>query len=421
MTTDILQFELNEQAGPSSGASGAGINVKEGGEISLFDLLIALAERKRFILAVTASFALGGAAISLLLPSRYTATATILTPQQNTSMGAALAAQLGSVSGMASLASGGLSLKNPNDTYVGMLTSRSVEDAMVQHYNLMGEYHKKHFSDARKAFEKRAVVDGSSKDNQIRITITDRDPQRAAQLANGYVEQFRGLSQRLAITEASQRRLFFEQELEQEKNKLADAEEAMKQTEQATGMIEVSSQAKALIESASALRAQIAAREVQIQGMKTYATGENAQLLQAQRELEGLREQLNKLGGTMDSGGAGFIIPKGMVPEASLEYIRKMRDVKYYETIFDILARQYEAAKLDEAKQGAVIQVVDPAIAPDRRSFPQRGLIVFGATTGGFILALFATLLQLFFNSLQSDPESKLKLTVLRKALSIRG
>ncbi|HEY1256462.1 MAG TPA: GNVR domain-containing protein, partial [Terracidiphilus sp.] len=251
--------------------------------------------------------------------------------------------------------------------------------------------------------------------------ITDRDPQRAAQLANGYVEQFRGLSQRLAITEASQRRLFFEQELEQEKNKLADAEEAMKQTEQATGMIEVSSQAKALIESASALRAQIAAREVQIQGMKTYATGENAQLLQAQRELEGLREQLNKLGGTMDSGGAGFIIPKGMVPEASLEYIRKMRDVKYYETIFDILARQYEAAKLDEAKQGAVIQVVDPAIAPDRRSFPQRGLIVFGATTGGFILALFATLLQLFFNSLQSDPESKLKLTVLRKALSIRG
>ncbi|HEY1256428.1 MAG TPA: Wzz/FepE/Etk N-terminal domain-containing protein, partial [Terracidiphilus sp.] len=172
MTTDILQFELNEQAGPSSGASGAGINVKEGGEISLFDLLIALAERKRFILAVTASFALGGAAISLLLPSRYTATATILTPQQNTSMGAALAAQLGSVSGMASLASGGLSLKNPNDTYVGMLTSRSVEDAMVQHYNLMGEYHKKHFSDARKAFEKRAVVDGSSKDNQIRITIT---------------------------------------------------------------------------------------------------------------------------------------------------------------------------------------------------------------------------------------------------------
>jgi len=109
------------------------------------------------------------------------------------------------------------------------------------------------------------------------------------------------------------------------------------------------------------------------------------------------------------------------VPEASLEYIRKMRDVKYYETIFDILARQYEAAKLDEAKQGAVIQVVDPAIAPDRRSFPQRGLIVFGATTGGFILALFATLLQLFFNSLQSDPESKLKLTVLRKALSIRG
>jgi uncharacterized protein involved in exopolysaccharide biosynthesis len=420
MTTETTQFDRNEAAGSSFEADRTAPGAKED-DISLFDFLIVLAERKRFIFKVTAAFALLAVAISFLLPPHYSATATILTPQQNSSMGAALAAQLGNMGGMAALAGGGLGLKNPNDAYVGMLTSRTVEDAMVRHFDLMSEYHNKNLSDARKAFEKHATVDGSDKDGQIHITIEDRDPQRAAQLANGYVDQFRGFSQHMAITEASQRRLFFEQELELAKNKLADAEEAMKQTEQSTGLIEVNSQARALIESAAVLRAQIATKEVQIQGMETYATGENAQLALAQRELNALRGQLAKLGGSEDSGSAGFIVPKGMVPEASLEYVRKMRDLKYYETIFDILARQYEAAKLDEAKQGAVIQVVDSAIAPDKRSSPKRALIVIVTTIFGFMFALFAALFLAYYERLKSDPESHLKLTLLRKALSIRG
>jgi uncharacterized protein involved in exopolysaccharide biosynthesis len=416
MITETMQFKLDEHSEVPAGTGGPGDN-----EISIFDLLVVLARRKRFIMAVTAAFALIAVVISLLLPSRYAATATIMTPQQNSSMSTALAAQLGNMSSMAALASSGLGLKNPNDVYVGMLTSRTVEDGMVQHFDLMSEYHKKYLSDARKAFEKRAAIDGSGKDGQIHITIEDRDPQRAAQLANGYVDQFRALSQRLAITEASQRRLFFEQELERAKNRLDDAEEAMKMTEQSTGLIEVNSQAKALIDSAAILRAQIAAKEVEIQGMEAYATGENAQLTQAHRELEALRGELGKLGGSEEIGGSGFIIPKGMVPQASLEYIRKMRDVKYDETIFEILARQFEAAKLDEARQGALIQVVDPAIAPDKRSFPRRGLIVIGAVFAGFFFALLATLFQAFFQYLKRDPESNFKITELRKALSIRG
>ena len=111
------------------------------------------------------------------------------------------------------------------------------------------------------------------------------------------------------------------------------------------------------------LRAQITAKEVQIQGMQTYATGENAQLVEAQQELDSLRAQLAKLGGNEDDPG-GLIVPKGQMTQAGLEYVRKLRDVKYYETIFDILARQFELAKLDEAKEGALIQVVDPAIPP---------------------------------------------------------
>lgn len=422
MTTNNLLSGESEHAGPRSEPSAAGLGAEEFYTISLFDLLLVIAERKRFILWVTAVFAMLALGIALLLPNRYTATVTLMTPQQNTSMGSLLASQMGNVGGMAALAAGGGNLlKNPNDTFVGLLTSRTVKDAMVRHFGLMEEYNKKYLSEARKKFEKRAKVDGSGKDGLIHISVEDHDPKRAAELANGYVEQFRNLSQHLAITEASQRRLFFEQELEQAKNSLAAAEEALKQTEQTTGLIELSSQAKALIESAAILRAQITAREVQIQGMQTYATGENAQLVQAQRELEGLRAQLARMGGSEDSASGGFIVPKGKVPEASLEYIRKLRDVKYSEAIFEILARQFEFAKLDEAKQGALIQVVDPAIAPDKRSFPLVIPIVIVSTLVGFFLGIFAALIQAGYRRLKDDPENALKFNHLRKAFSFKG
>jgi tyrosine-protein kinase Etk/Wzc len=170
-----------------------------------------------------------------------------------------------------------------------------------------------------------------------------------------------------------------------------------------------------LIESGAALRAQITAREVQIQGMQTYATGENAQVIQAQRELDGLRAQMAKLGGSVD--GDGLIVPKGSVPEAGLEYVRRLRDVKYAETIFDILARQFEMAKIDEARQGAVIQVVDPAVPPDKRSFPKRVFIVIGGCLAGLLCGVVAAIVLAGLEQLNEDSETALKLNYLRETL----
>ncbi len=175
----------------------------------------------------------------------------------------------------------------------------------------------------------------------------------------------------------------------------------------------------ALIESGAALRAQIAAKEVQIQGMQTYATGQNAQLVEAQQELDGLRAQLAKLGGGGDDSAA-IIVPKGQMTEAGVEYVRKLRDVKYYETIFDILARQFELAKLDEAKEGALIQVIDPAIPPDRRSFPRRGLIVICATAAGLFIGLLTAFILAGLDRLREDPEVASKLSVLYRALRLK-
>jgi tyrosine-protein kinase Etk/Wzc len=419
MPTDASLPELQEHTDPVPVRPAVGTNTRDKDEISLVDLLIVLAERKRIVLSVTLFFTVLAIIISFVLPKRYTASVTLLPPQQNSSMGAALASQLGNLGGMAALAGGSLGLKNPNDMYVAMLKSRTVEDAMVQHFGLMQEYRQKYPSDARKAFEGYATVEGNGKDGLIHISVRDRNPNRAAELANGYVDQFRRLSEHLAITEASQRRLFFEQQLGQAKDSLANAEEALKETEQKTGLIQLDSQARALIESAAALRAQIAAKEVQIDSMRTFATSENAELVRAQQELEGLRTQLAKLGGSANID-AGLMMPKGQVPAAGLEYVRKLRDVKYFETIFDILARQFEIAKLDEAKQGALVQIVDPAIPPDKRSFPRRGLIVVGAAALGFFVGIVLALLDAAFQHVMRDSEAASKLRHLQDLLHLR-
>ncbi|HUB28045.1 MAG TPA: Wzz/FepE/Etk N-terminal domain-containing protein [Terracidiphilus sp.] len=388
-------------------------------EITLFQLLIVLAERKRLIFAVGAIFAVLAVIVSLLLPQYYTATTTILPPQQNSSLGSALASQLGNLGGVAALAGGSLGMKSPTDMIVALMKSRTVEDGMVQRFHLMQEYHAKLASDGRKDLERYVKIDGAAKDGMIRVSVEDRDPKRASELANGYVDQFRKLSEHLAITEASQRRLFFEQQLETAKNNLADAEESLKVTEQKTGLIQLDSQARALIESAAQLRAEITAKEVQIRSMETFATSENAQIVQAQQELEGLKAQLAELGGS-ETVDENLIVPRGKVTEASIEYVGKLRNVKYYETIFDILARQYEVAKLDEAKQGALIQVVDPAVPPDRRSFPKRGIIVIVSTVLGFMVGIVIALAKAMYENLSRVPKYMTNISQLRKALSLR-
>ena len=386
---------------------------------TLLDLLTVLAAHKHLIFILTAGCAVVSVIVSFLLPPRYTATITLLPPHQNTSLASVLT-QVSSMGEMALLAGGGLNLKNQNDTYVGMLRSRTVEDAVVRAFGLMNEYHDRYLSNARKDFEHNSTVDGNKTDGLIHISVEDRSPARAVQLANGYVDQFRTLSAHLAVTEAERRQLYFAQQLEQAKVNLANAEEAFEATEQKTGMIQLTSQSSALIETAISLREQITAKQVQLQGMQTYASSQNAQYIQIQKELGALREELAKLGGSEDPSDSGLLIPKGKIPEVGLEYMRKQRDVQYYEAIFEILARQEEIARLDEAKEGSIVQVVDPAMVPDKRSSPQRGLIVIAATVFGFCMSVLLALWMAAMQHLNQGPETASKMARLRRSLSFR-
>jgi tyrosine-protein kinase Etk/Wzc len=395
----------------------AELNDARGQNVYLLDFLIILSKRRRFILVFTLVVTLLTAIVTLLLPNQYTAETTILPPAQNSSMSSALMGQLGGSSALASVAGASLGIKNPSDMYVSLFQSRTIEDAMVQRFGLMAKYKAKKDSEARAAFERHAKVVLGAKDGIIHVTVKDRDPKQAADLANGYVDEFRKLTARLAITEASQRRLFFEKQLLESKENLTNAEEALKNTEQSTGVLQIDSQARSLIESAATLRAQVVAKEVQLQGMRSYATEDNPEVVTAEQQLAALKAQLAKLAGSDQGSSSDFMVPKGKVPEAGMEYLRRLRDVKYYETISELVGKQYEVAKLDEARQGAITQIVDVAVPPDNRSFPKRTISVVVALFFSFFVACVWCIFMGRMRIRNEDPEVRRRLDTLRATL----
>lgn len=410
-TKTLTETELDRLGTDPDQAHSRGVAPSED-EVSLLDLAIVLVRHKRRILGTTLVTILIALLLALVLPVKYTATTSILPPQQNASAGSGLLAQLG---GLGPLAAGGLGLKNPSDLQVALLNSRTVEDAVINRFHLMDQYHLKRMSDARTRLEHLVKIQTSTKDPLIRIDATDPDPQRAADLANGYVEEFKKLTSTLAVTEAAQRRAFFEDQLQQAKDHLGNAEEDLKKTEQKTGLLQLDSQTRAAIESAASLRAQVVAKEVQISALRSYAAAENPQLQVAEQELSALQAQLNKMGSV--ENGTAPLLTNGTMQQESLEYLRKMRDVRYFETIFELLARQLEVAKVDEARQGAMVQVVDKAVMPDHHSSPKRTFIVLGSIVLGFLIGIGWAFSSEGIRRVANNPDERVRLEILRGEL----
>jgi tyrosine-protein kinase Etk/Wzc len=392
--------------------------------IDLLDLALVLAARKRFILLFSLIVAIITAIVVLVVPQTFTATATMMPPQKESSA----SALLGQLGGLAALAGGGggaasmLGLKNPDDLYIGLLQSETIGDAIIDRYHLMHVYSKKRLSDARKSLKSHTTI-VAEKSSLISIAVKDHDPKRAAGMANAYIDQLHDLMSHLAVTEAGQRRLFFQQQLELEKNQLADAEVALETTERKTGIIQPQGQATAVIGTIMQLQAQISARQVELGALRTSATNQNPEVVTLQSQIAGLQAQLADFekGHPGAVAAAGNVLtPTSQVPAASLEYIRRMRDVRYHETLFELMARQYEMARVDEAKQGQAIQVVDPALIPDKRSWPPRTLLVVLAFILSMMISSFWAILQSSYQHRMQDPELAAKAGKLRQMISPR-
>ncbi len=359
---------------------------------SLFGALIALAKRRKFILLSSGIIASLLTVIALCISNKYTATARIL-PPQNQQSGAAsmLAGQLAPLAALMGRASG---IKNPVDLYIGLAKSATVTDQLIKDFNLQAVYRDKTLFDARDDLSDASDI-FAGKDGIIVISVVDKDPKRAAELADAYVKALSGLNERLALSEASQRRVFYEGQLKSEKERLAEAEVALRKTQEATGMIELADQAKAIIENVAKLRATVAAQEVEVQTMKVFATPENPQLIAAEQQLSAMRGQLSRLQHNDNDKGGGngdLAVPTGKVPQVGLEYVRAYREMKYHEALFEMLAKQTELARIDEARSSPFIQILDHPVIPDKKSAPHRGYIIVGGTFIGFLLACFCVL-----------------------------
>src|SRR6185312_1514298 len=318
--------------------------------------LIVMAKHKVLIVGTAVGAALLSIVIVLLLPQYFTAEAKLLPPQQSQSMAAA------------------------------MLKSRTVADALIDRFQLMNVYHKKLREEARRRLEDLTQI-AAGKDGIISISVDDRSPGRAAEMANAYIDELEKMTRTLAITDAGKRRIFFEREVKAANDELAAAESQLKQTEESTGIIQLDSQAKVMLQAYADLRAQVAEKQVEIQSMRSFATPENPDLIRVQQELAALQTQLSRF-----ERGQGTHSPTDLalekVPGDGLEYVRKLREVKYRETLFELLAKQYEAARIDEARDASVIQTLDKAIAPEKRSWPKRSLFVMAVTLFAFLLGI---------------------------------
>lgn len=370
------------------------------------EILIKLSAWKFFILKFVFGCSIIAVVVALLWPKSYTATAKIMPPQQSQSIASAMLGQLGP---MAALAGKDLGIRSAGDVYLYILKSRTISDDIIDHFGLMAVYKDKRRLDARNDLQKNTDI-ASGPEGGISISVVDRDPQRAADIANYYVDELRKLTQTLAVTEAGRRRLFFEHEVQQAGDDLAQAELAMKQTQQKTGIIQLDSQAKGMFEGLAKLQEQVAAKEVEVRSMQAFATPENPDLVRAQNELAALRSELARV--ETGRGGdslADMAIRK--VPEAGLEYLRRLRELKYREAVLEALTKQYEIARIDEAKDAAVIQVLDKALPPEVRSAPKRSLIVL---TTAFLALCLAAMIALFAERVRDNPVVIARLQLLK-------
>ena len=417
MTGKDFSIEETEEAMDGASLSEA---PSDGYEVSLIDVLTQLAYRKWLIAKVTGVAVLAGVVLALVQPVLYTATTKIMPPQQTESAASMMIGQLTSAGGgsLAALAGGGLGLKSPNEIYLGLLTSRPIADAIIQKFSLAKVYHAKDMTAARKGLADNTVVT-SEKNGFLSVSVTDMDKKRVAEMANAYTDQLRILTQTLAVTEASQRRLFYEEQLKQSKDALVAAELAFQQVQQQKGLVQLDAQAKAMIESLTALRAQAAAKQVEVQALRSYSTEQNPDVQLAERELTSLQAEEARLEQSNHSPGiAGLGL--GNVPAAGLEYLRAAHELAYRQALFDMLLKQYDAARLDESKDAAIIQVVEPAIEPDHKSPQKRILILLIASFLGFFTGCFLALVIWTKERAQADPQFAGKIENLKLALAVR-
>jgi uncharacterized protein involved in exopolysaccharide biosynthesis len=370
--------------------------------LSLLELAVPLAEHWKLLTIGPIAAGLVAFGLVSLIPPTYTATTTFLPPQQQQSAASSLLSSLGSLAG---LAGGAANLRTPADQYVALMQSTTVSDRIVDQFKLLDVYDAKYRIDARRELAKNVRVSVGKKDGLITVDVDDTSPQRAADMANRLVDELRRMTDTIAVSDAQQRRKFFEQQLRQTQEKLVQAQQAL----QASGFTQgaLKAEPKSAAEGYARLRAEVTAAEVRLQTLRGSLSDATPEVQQQQNALAALRGQLVRLERTADAGGGP-------------DYVGKYREFKYQETLFDLFAKQYELARVDESREGALIQVVDPATPPEKKSKPKRAIVALAATLLSGLALVGFVLVRHSWRARAEDPAQTDRMARLRQALGRR-
>ncbi len=370
--------------------------IHDADEISLLDLLQVIVDNLRLLVLGTLVCGLAALGISFAITPTFTAKTQFLPPQQQQSAAASMLASLGALGGLAGAAAG---IKSPVDQYIAFLKSVSVQDALIERFKLSERYETKFKTDARKELTANVRI-VSGKDGLISLEADDKEPKFAADLANAHVEELRNLLGRLAVTEAQQRRMFFEKQLQLTKENLAKAELALKSSGINSSVLK--SSPSSAVEAVARLKAGMSVQEVKLGSMRNYLTESAPEFKQALNELASLKTQL--------------VLAEKEEPAAqgASDYVSRYREFKYQETMFELFVKQFELAKVDESREGAVIQVLDVAAPPERKAKPKKAMIaIISALAAGFALLLFVFVRSALKNASQ-DEETKFRMASLK-------
>lgn len=371
--------------------------------LRLVEVGIALAENLRLLVAGPLAAGLLALALTYAFKPTYTARTSLLPPQQQNQNAAASA--LASLGALGNAAGAAATLRTPGDQYLALLQSTTIADRLISEFKLMEVYDEDNLVDTRRKLDRRVDMSVGKKDGLITIEVDDKDPTRAAAMARRYVDELRRLTSRLALTEAQQRRVFFEAQLAEARDRLTQAQLTLQGSGFGAGALRAEPRAAA--EAYARVKAEVTATEIRLQVLRRSLADHTPEVQQQLSVLAALRSQLARL---------------ETVPEAPKDpdYVGRFREFKYQEALFETLARQYESARLDEAREGALIQVVDEAQVPDKKSWPKRGLTAAGVTLASFVALLWFVLRRQRWQQTQGDPEVDLRVRRLRSALGRR-
>jgi uncharacterized protein involved in exopolysaccharide biosynthesis len=377
-------------------------------KVSVLDILLVLARQRKLILGTALVFGLVTLVFVLLKPKTYEASVTILPPAQMTTR--AIGGSIQDLS-LALSSAAGSPFKSSEDFWTTVMKGRTITQRVVETQNLKQEYHTSLTSAAQNQLLSNTSFD-ADKAGLITITVKDTDPNRAAAIANAYIEAVHREMATMAVDDARQRKAFFDQQVDEERANVDKAEDDLMQVERKTGVIELGAQTSQAITQIADLRSRITLLNVQLQAMREAATDQNPEVQRIKAEISGDQAALAQAESEQGRGTIGVIGAKD-VPQDTLEYIRATRDLRYHQSLYEALVKQVEAARMDEARSAPMVQIVDSAIPPDHPAGFGRSVTVILGFLLGFMVGIGLGLLRHFYWTLEQSPEGKEKMQQL--------